>query len=134
MSILVPITFGKHDDRALTRAVTYAQGTSQKLHALVSRSLDEFTQEQIDAEIDELSDALDEANIPFKVITRVDNEELGKQLCEVALEAKISTIFVSLATKPINGSYTLGHQVQRLLLESPCDVLVVRDEIHEPRI
>lgn len=127
MTIVVPVHPGDSENAALKRGVTYASITDSLLIALLSRPLGDFSQDEIDREVDTLTDYLDSCDIRFKIETRLEHGDVAAQLCEIAAEKEADTVLVSLALKPTSGKMTLGSQVQRLLLEAPCDVLVVRD-------
>ncbi len=132
MTIVVPVIAGSKANYALSRAVKYARRTDGQLIAVLSRPHTEYSQDDIDSEIDTLTDYLDNEDIAFRIETRVDEEELASQLCEVAAERNAEVVMVSLALKPANGKLNLGSQVQRLLLEAPCDVLVLREDSFVP--
>ena len=134
MSIIVPVTYGKHESYALSRAVQCAAARNEKLVAVLSRPRVDFTQEAIDYEVDMLSDALDEADIDFRVETRLDSDDIATHLIDAATAHDADLILVSLAHKPANGRLNLGTIVQKLLVEAPCDVLVAREEPMLPEL
>ena len=126
MAVIVPVSHGGRDD-ALSSAIRLCRREDQPLIALLRRPIGEFEQEEIDSEIDELTDRLDGADIGFRIDVRVDETDLATQISELAREES-SFVVVSLAHKPAGGKLRLGSQIQKLLLEGPCSVLVVREQ------
>lgn len=127
MAIILPVTYGNYESYALRRGVEYASARDDKLVVVLSRQREDFTQEAIDHEVDVLFDILDEADIDFRVETRLDSDDIATHLIEAAAAHKAELILVSLALKPANGKLNLGSLVQKLLIEAPCDVLVARE-------
>lgn len=126
MAIVVPIPSGMPADRILNRAIEIATQGDFPIVGLLVRSLAEQSQHEIDDEIDQLSDLLEKTDLAFRFETRVDGGELAGHLCDVAQEHNAELIIVSLPPKPANASVHLGDQVQKLLVDAPCEVLVVR--------
>lgn len=129
MPVIVPVSRGERDD-ALASAIDLCRREDRLLIALLHRPLGHFDQESIDAEVDELTDRLDSADIGFRIEVRLDEKDLAWQISDLAQDAS-SLVVVSLAHKPAGGKLILGSQIQKLLLECPCSVLVVREQPHE---
>ncbi|MDP9807116.1 nucleotide-binding universal stress UspA family protein [Trueperella bonasi] len=126
MTVVVPVLDDAKDE-ALRVAIQIARRESMPLVALLNRPVSEFDQESVDAEIDALSDRLDREDIAYSTEVRLASQDLGASLAEVATHVEASIVVVSLAQRPTNGKLLLGSQIQRLLVESPCSVLVVRE-------
>lgn len=127
MSVVVPIVQGNSCNQIINRAIAFAESHDVPVVVLLSTSLDTTTQDDIDDEIDRLTDLLDEKDVAFRIVTRLDSADLATKIRETAIESEASIIIISLAPKPHHGSYQLGHQVQKLLVDAPCEVLVMRD-------
>lgn len=128
MPIVVPVNQGI--DEALTSAIELAQRQDHKLIALLHRPLHECDQDFVDQEIDALTDQLDAADIAFSIEVRVGEKDLATHISELVTEEKADLVVVSLARKPVNGKLLLGSQIQKLLVECPCSVLVVREKVN----
>ncbi|MEW6896870.1 universal stress protein [Trueperella pyogenes] len=128
MPIVVPVNQGI--DEALTSAIELAQRQDHKLIALLHRPLYEYDQDFVDQEIDALTDQLDAADIAFSIEVRVGEKDLATHISELVTKEKADLVVVSLARKPVNGKLLLGSQIQKLLVECPCSVLVVREKVN----
>ncbi|MDF2419986.1 universal stress protein [Trueperella pyogenes] len=128
MPIVVPVNQGI--DEALTSAIELAQRQDHKLIALLHRPLHECDQDFVDQEIDALTDQLDAADIAFSIEVRVGEKDLATHISELVTKEKADLVVVSLARKPVNGKLLLGSQIQKLLVECPCSVLVVREKVN----
>ncbi|MEW6933378.1 universal stress protein [Trueperella pyogenes] len=128
MPIVVPVNQGI--DEALTSAIELAQRQDHKLIALLHRPLHEYDQDFVDQEIDVLTDQLDAADIAFSIEVRVGEKDLATHISELVTKEKADLVVVSLARKPVNGKLLLGSQIQKLLVECPCSVLVVREKVN----
>ncbi|QJC21681.1 universal stress protein [Arcanobacterium buesumense] len=130
MSVIVPIGQQERYEAILQRGIAFAQDHDMTLIVLLSRSLTQYSQEQIDYDVDTLTDKLEQADVAFEIITRLDDTDLATTIRETALEHNAVLIITSLAPKPSHGSYQLGTQVQKLLVDAPCEVLIMRDVIN----
>ncbi|QTG76278.1 universal stress protein [Trueperella pecoris] len=124
MPVVVPVTPGARDD-ALVAAIDLCQRQERPLVVLLRRPVSEFHQETVDAEIDDLTELLERVDIAFSIEVRLGEEELATHIANVVTQTKASLVVVSLAKRPVNGRLRLGSQIQKLLLESQCAVLVV---------
>ncbi|WP_394262561.1 universal stress protein [Trueperella sp.] len=127
MKVVVPIV-GETNDEALSVAIKIARQQEMTLVAMLSRPVSEFDQESVDDEIDALCDRLDNEDIAYSTEVRLGEEDLGLAVAKVAADVEASLVVVSLAQPPTNGKLLLGSQIQRLLVGSPCSVLVVREK------
>lgn len=124
MTVVVPLIRDANDD-ALSTAIKIARQQDMTLVAILSRPVSEFDQISIDEEIDALSDRLDREDIAYSMEVRLGEDELGVATAEVAADVDASLVVVSLAKRPANGKLLLGSQIQRVLVDTPCSVLVV---------
>lgn len=127
MKVVVPIV-GETNDEALSVAIKIARQQEMTLVAMLSRPVSEFDQESVDDEIDALCDRLDNEDIAYSTEVRLGEEDLGLAVAKVAADVEASLVVVSLAQPPTNVKLLLGSQIQRLLVGSPCSVLVVREK------
>lgn len=125
MAVIVPIIRESNDD-ALEAAIQIAKSQDVPLVAVLSRPVEEFDEQKLSEEIDALSDRLDREDIAYSTEVRLGEEGIAKAIAEAASDVDASLVVVSLAQRPANGKLLLGSQIQRLLVDSPCSVLVVR--------
>ncbi|WP_216452405.1 universal stress protein [Arcanobacterium phocae] len=131
MSIVVPVGRGDRFNPILRRGITLAQNHDTSLVVLFSCVLDECSQDEIDTNVDLITDKLEQVDIAFDIVTRLDGVDLATQIRETALAHDASLIIISLAPKPSHGSYQLGSQIQKLLVDAPCELLIMRDAVSE---
>ena len=126
MSVIVPVN-PAGSEAALSAAISLAQERDYKLVAVLRRPISEFDQENVDIEIDELTDKLEAADIAFKIEVCLGNAEIADHIIDLATTHQASMIVVSLDQRPASGKLILGNQIQKLLVDSTCDVLIVRN-------
>lgn len=132
MSVVVPVHNGPEGEAALAAGIVYARTHECRLIAVLNRPSSTVTNEELDTEIDELSNRLEEADIAFSVHPNTRGGDLSALICDMAQNEKSSLVIVGLSQAPDHGKLFLGSQVQRLILESPCPVLLVRDDQPTP--
>ncbi|MDP9800168.1 hypothetical protein J2S49_000244 [Arcanobacterium wilhelmae] len=126
MPIIVPVEPRNTNSPALAKGVVLSHAMNEPITVVMRRPLGEFSQADIDAEIDQLSGVLDSQDVPYKFDARLEETDIVDILLHMAGGPR-DVIVVAIATKPQHGRLHLGKQIQQLLLEVPCDVLIVRE-------
>ncbi|VEI12521.1 universal stress protein [Trueperella bialowiezensis] len=124
MAIIVPMMKSEH---ALHAGIDIARRRHDTLVALFIRPVAHSDQHLVDEEVDGLAQRLDQADIAFRVEVRLTDSEPSRIISDVAQEFDAGLVVVSAAAGQSHGKYMLGTQIQKLLIECPCSVLVVRE-------
>lgn len=126
MTIVVPVSNGA-SGAALDAAIELCRAQGDSLHAVFHNSDPEVDQSEIDRVEDELYERLESEPFAFVVDVQFGGG-IAATITRIAEETDARMVVVSLARRPANGRLTLGNQIQQLLVDSPCPVLVVREE------
>lgn len=129
MAIVVPIV-PDASEHALRTAVDICRITDQPLVALFASPVSATNQDELDAQVDAMSDLLDQEDIAYSIEVRLDDAELASIISDVAAQVEASLVVVSAAQRLVGSKLLLGAQLQRLLVDSPCSILVVREPTH----
>ncbi|MFP7696059.1 universal stress protein [Trueperella sp. LYQ143] len=127
MPVIVPIVPGQQV--TLEKAIEVCRKYDSTLIALLYRPAKDYDAIDVDQEVDALTDVLEEADIAFSVEVRFADGELSEHISQLVEERQAELVVVGLARRPANGKIVLGSQIQRLLTDVDCAVLVVRDAL-----
>lgn len=127
MTVVVPVHSGPEGEAALNAGIAYVREIGGRLLAVLHRPSSQISNEDLDQEIDDLSMRLEAEEIAFTVVPNTRSEDLAALISGTAKTEAASLIIVGLSEASNHGKLVLGTQVQRLLLEAPCAVLVVRE-------
>lgn len=125
MPIIVPVEAHSKNSAAIAKSVVLSRAMNEPITVVMRRPLGEYSQAEIDQEIDQLSGILDPEEVPYKFEARLEEVDVVDILLGMSKRDK-DVIVVAIATKPQHGRLHLGKQIQQLLLEAPCDVMIVR--------
>ncbi|MGV9183038.1 hypothetical protein [Arcanobacterium canis] len=125
MPIIVPVEAHSENSAAIAKSVVLSRAMNEPITVVMRRPLGEYSQAEIDQEIDQLSAILDPEEVPYKFEARLEDVDVVDILLGMSERGK-DVIVVAIATKPQHGRLYLGKQIQQLLLEAPCDVMIVR--------
>lgn len=109
----------------LTAAIE-ATGEDDQIIAVLHRPVADGNEDDVDDEIDVLTDFLATTERKFRVLPVITGEDLSATLCQIAADPQVRLVVVEIAQQPPQGRNLLGSQAQRLILECPCSVLVAR--------
>lgn len=104
---------------ALDRAVDEAELRSARLVVVHTSP---------DAEVDELTQRLDAAGVPYEVRQAPDVLDPAEELISVANTTDADFIVIGLRRRSPVGKLLLGSNAQRVLLDASCPVLAVKAE------
>lgn len=127
MHVVVAIQsqFAGEASAGLTAAIN-ATADDDQIIAVLHRPVADGNEDDVDEEIDALTDFLAQTDRAFRVLPSITGEDLSSTLCQLAGDPQVKLVIVEIAQQPPHGRNLLGTQAQRLILECPCSVLIAR--------
>jgi len=117
-------------EAALLRAVEEARERGLSLVIVSSQREDETNEEWIrktEADLAAARERLDRTGIAYEIRHTVAGVGAADDLVEIAEETDADLLVIGVRRRSPVGKLILGTQAQRILLDAPCPVLVVKD-------
>lgn len=118
-------------EAALLRAVDEVRLRGSDLVVVNSVRSDESDPEWVrktDADLAAVRERLDDAGIDYEVRRQTDDGHgAADELVAIAEEVGADLVVIGVRRRSATGKLILGTQAQRILLDAPCPVLVVKD-------
>jgi len=132
-TVVVGFVPKQEGEAALLAAITEVRERSGRLVVVTALRQDETDREWIAKTHSELAAArerLDAAGIDYVVReSEIDAEiDAADDLVQVARDEDAALIVIGIRRRTATGKLILGSQAQRILLDAPCPVLVVKPE------
>ncbi|MFC5370013.1 universal stress protein [Arcanobacterium bovis] len=133
MTVLIPVRASDLECEAINFGIEYVQTHNEQLRVFLDfasmpqdfANLAEYIQEQIG----NLTQKLADAGVDFRVDPVLNGEDLVEKIAAVVDPHGTDTVIVTLKSKTSQVKVQLGSQIQRILLDVPCSVLVRRPSV-----
>ncbi|WP_124054919.1 universal stress protein [Arcanobacterium ihumii] len=128
MTLLIPVLASNIESDALASGITFAQEHEGSLQVFLDFSNADYTQDSMNNTIDAISEKLDVADIQYRVETVLRGDDMVEKLTGAARANSNDVVIVGLQSKISQEKVHLGSQIQRILLEVPCAVFILRPD------
>ncbi|MBM7825507.1 deoxyribodipyrimidine photolyase [Arcanobacterium pluranimalium] len=126
MTVLVPVRASHIECEAVNSGIEYSCTHEQQLHVFLDFSALSCDEEYIGAKTEELTQKLRASGVDFYIESVLNDSDVVEKMASVVENSGTDVVIVNLKSKASQEKVQLGSQIQRILLEVPCSILVLR--------